>query len=249
MTKDVLIALIQKDIRELDKLAQGLYETEKPSSTLIGLAAEKATEVAENLKKLDSTDPEVILPEETIPELPTETTVPEPEEIEVEPDNTSEAELIIPLIDMNEDTEEVIEEIKEPEIVASEEINQSVETEQSPADIEPQKQSQVTSTPQKTLFEPHITPIESTVKPKENFIASRFSNKKVSDIKQVISLADRFRFQRELFGNSSEKMNQYLAQLNNCQSFSEAENLLSDLGWNYESETVSDFMNLVNRLF
>lgn len=52
MSKEVFIALIQKDIRELDMIAQGLYETEFPSPTIIKLAACKAQDVISNLQKL-----------------------------------------------------------------------------------------------------------------------------------------------------------------------------------------------------
>lgn len=52
MTKEVYIALIQKDVRELDMIAQGLYETELPSPTVIKLAATKAQEIISNLQLL-----------------------------------------------------------------------------------------------------------------------------------------------------------------------------------------------------
>lgn len=52
MSAEVFIALIQKDIKELDIIAQGLYETEQPSPMIITLASQKAQALVDNLKLL-----------------------------------------------------------------------------------------------------------------------------------------------------------------------------------------------------
>ena len=54
MSKEVYIALIQKDIKELDVIAQGLYETDFPSPTVIKLASSKAMDIVNNLQRLSA---------------------------------------------------------------------------------------------------------------------------------------------------------------------------------------------------
>ena len=54
MSKEVYIALIQKDIKELDVIAQGLYETDFPSPTVIKLASSKAMDIVNNLQRLST---------------------------------------------------------------------------------------------------------------------------------------------------------------------------------------------------
>ncbi|MBQ4357805.1 MAG: hypothetical protein II766_00335 [Paludibacteraceae bacterium] len=52
MTEETYIALIQKDIRELSLIAEGLNETGFPTPTVIRLASDKAVDIVNNLQRL-----------------------------------------------------------------------------------------------------------------------------------------------------------------------------------------------------
>lgn len=81
-------------------------------------------------------------------------------------------------------------------------------------------------------------------------ISSTLGNKKISDIKQAISIGERFRFQRELFRGNGEDMNKTLTYLNLLATFEEAKSFLqSKYGWTAENETAEDFYQIVRRRF
>ena len=57
----------------------------------------------------------------------------------------------------------------------------------------------------------------------------------VTDIRQAVSIGDRFLFQRELFGGNAEKLQQTLTELNNLHSLDEAVALVDKCGWDEQS--------------
>ena len=62
--------------------------------------------------------------------------------------------------------------------------------------------------------------------------------------------ADRFRFQRELFGGNADLMNSTLDRLDACSTIEEAEDIINDFTkWNPEDENVNDFLKLLGRRF
>ncbi len=228
MTKEVFIALIQKDIRELDMITQGLYETEILSPTILKLASSKAQEVVDNLQNLSDIKPV---------EAPT----PIKEIIEIAPPVLVEEK-------------KVIKEIPEKEITIKEEIAIIEEVIETPT-LEIEEEKKTIAAPEQKSTEKVIitkteTKIEGVSKAKGDSFASTLANKKITDLKQAINIADRFRFQREIFSNDAEKMNQALSSLNSLNTFEEAENYLKDIvDWKKENETIEDFMILVKRLF
>jgi hypothetical protein len=75
-------------------------------------------------------------------------------------------------------------------------------------------------------------------------------NQKVDDIRQAISLGDRFRFQRELFKNNGEEMNKTLSYINMLATYEEVISFLqSKYGWKDDNPTAEDFYQLVKRKF
>ena len=75
-------------------------------------------------------------------------------------------------------------------------------------------------------------------------------NKKVDDIRQAISLGDRFRFQRELFKNNGEEMNKTLSYINMLATYEEVISFLqSKYAWEEDNPTAEDFYQLVKRKF
>ena len=71
----------------------------------------------------------------------------------------------------------------------------------------------------------------------------------VTDIRQAVSIGDRFLFQRELFGGNAEKLQQTLTELNNLHSLDEAVALVNKFGWDKQSPTYELFLNVLRRRF
>ncbi len=71
----------------------------------------------------------------------------------------------------------------------------------------------------------------------------------VTDIRQAVSIGDRFLFQRELFGGNAEKLQQTLTELNNLHSLDEAVALVDKFGWDKQSPTYELFLNVLRRRF
>ena len=74
--------------------------------------------------------------------------------------------------------------------------------------------------------------------------------KAVDDIRQAISLGDRFLYQRELFGQNAELMQRTLTELNALHSFDEAVAYISaHFHWDTESNTYQQFLVTLHRRF
>ena len=73
--------------------------------------------------------------------------------------------------------------------------------------------------------------------------------KAVDDIRQAISLGDRFLYQRELFSQKAELMQQTLTELNELSSFDEALAYISRFNWDTESSTYQQFLITLHRRF
>ena len=72
----------------------------------------------------------------------------------------------------------------------------------------------------------------------------------VEDIRQAISLGDRFLFQRELFAGNGELMQKTLDEINGLDSFDEAmEYVQNNFEWDKESTAVQLFENVLKRRF
>ena len=72
----------------------------------------------------------------------------------------------------------------------------------------------------------------------------------VEDIRQAISLGDRFLFQRELFAGNGELMQKTLDEINSLNSLSEAmDYVLNNFEWDKESTAVQLFENVLKRRF
>ena len=70
------------------------------------------------------------------------------------------------------------------------------------------------------------------------------------DLRQAFSLNDRYRYRRELFGNSDSVMNETLNLIEAMHSFDEAEDYFyNDLQWEHDSPEVADFMVIIKNHF
>jgi DNA repair exonuclease SbcCD ATPase subunit len=113
-----------------------------------------------------------------------------------------------------------------------------------------------------------ITPIESSVttvadsietsesladklaKNADDTLASALNSKKIIDLKSSITLGDRFRFQRELFGGNGEKMNKAISDFNSFETMIEAQEYIAkNFDWQLDNDAVSDFIQLLQRRY
>ncbi len=99
--------------------------------------------------------------------------------------------------------------------------------------------------------EPVPTPAPAPAPVKEEVVSPKAAvyGKAVSDIRQAISLGDRFLYQRELFGQKAELMQRTLAELNELGSFDEAVAYINRFGWDTESSTYQQFIVTLHRRF
>ena len=113
-----------------------------------------------------------------------------------------------------------------------------------------------------------VTPIESPVttladsietaesladklaKNADDTLASALNSKKIIDLKSSITLGDRFRFQRELFGGNGEKMNKAISDFNSFETMIEAQEYITkNFDWQLDNDAVSDFIQLLQRRY
>lgn len=113
-----------------------------------------------------------------------------------------------------------------------------------------------------------VTPIESSVttvadsietsesladklaKNADDTLASALNSKKIIDLKSSITLGDRFRFQRELFGGNGEKMNKAISDFNSFETMIEAQEYIAkNFDWQLDNDAVSDFIQLLQRRY
>lgn len=99
--------------------------------------------------------------------------------------------------------------------------------------------------------EPKDVPPKTVMADKQGVSLSDMLEKRnLSDFRKALSLNDRFRFRRELFGGDDEKMNKAIADLNDISSYEESVAYLNDeLKWNVEDEAVADFLKLLEKRF
>ncbi len=243
MNKETLIALIEKDIDELKTLTRGFSEMNEFPQPLLDLAAAKADNLRCNLLQLPHAT--VAAPVENIEPEPLAEPIPAPTVEAPTPEPTVEPEPELP------DPEPIVE--PEPEPIA-ESAPQPAEPESEP---EPESEEDAAPAP---AAEPHTivaetlakkeTVVDEFEKKDDESLAHAIASKPVTDLKQAISIADRFRFQRELFANNGEAMIRALDALNACTTFSEAEQYIeSHLHLPADNPATTDFVELVHRKF
>ena len=84
----------------------------------------------------------------------------------------------------------------------------------------------------------------------DDTLASAINNKKIIDLKASITLGDRFRFQRDLFGGNGEKMNKAITDFNSFESMDQAQDYIAkNFEWPLDNDAVSDFIQLLQRRY
>lgn len=91
-------------------------------------------------------------------------------------------------------------------------------------------------------------PMES--EPSVLTVGDMMSARRAKELRKALGLNDRFRFRRELFGNSDVNMNDTLNLIDTMADYAEARDyLINDLGWSADEPVVKEFLELVSLHF
>lgn len=175
-------------------------------------------------------------------------------EVEARPAMDEEPEVEVELL-MDDDTEE-------PELVTAE-VAEEEPVQETPAEAveEPQEQLQPepATQPEPVVAEPaqeepkaEPAPAVAPAEPvhTDAHKANTAYGAPVTDLKQAISIGDRFLYQRELFGKNGELMQRTIADLNGLKTFDEAmEYIDRHFNWDKEQPSYELFVNALHRRF
>ena len=175
-------------------------------------------------------------------------------EVEARPAMDKEPEVKVELL-MDDDTEE-------PELVTAE-VAEEEPVQETPAEAVEQPQEQLqpepATQPEPVVAEPaqeepkaEPAPAMAPAEPvhTDAHKANTAYGAPVTDLKQAISIGDRFLYQRELFGKNGELMQRTIADLNGLNTFDEAmEYIDRHFNWDKEQPSYELFVNALHRRF
>lgn len=218
---------LEKRIADLEKQLNAAHAAESVQQDLVNELEERILMLETGAKKTDTTEDEPEVEVELIMDDDTEET----EETTAGVAGEEESEV------SEEPIEEPVEEEETPaeEELPSKEEETSVEAEPIREEVPAEKEKETTVEKQ---------PMEETPK------ASTAYGTPVSDLKQAISIGDRFLYQRELFDRNGELMQRTITELNMLSSFSEAMDYVHrHFNWDAESSGYELFINALHRRF
>lgn len=160
-----------------------------------------------------------------------------------------EVELVYP-----EDEEAVVDVPAAEEQTPAEPVAPEAPTEPAPVEVipapEPEEQPVQEPAPEPVAEVPAPEPESAKEAPKPRVPQqTSLFGAAVTDIRQAVSIGDRFLFQRELFGGNGEKLQQALSELDVLHTFDEAVNAIEKFGWDKQSPTYELFINVLHRRF
>lgn len=139
----------------------------------------------------------------------------------------------------------------QPVVVEEPQIPEPVAEPEPIVEPEPTPEPEIESEPEipEIKEEPKAEPVVEAPKQEVASPNATLYGKAVTDIRQAISLGDRFLYQRELFGQNAELMQRTLTELDALNSFDEAEAYIGQFGWDTESSTYQQFLITLHRRF
>ena len=229
------LSALEARVAQLEEANEAMrHEGDEARTMIATLQAEVAALAAAGVTVTPAEEPEVEI--ELIIEEDTET---ENEEVKTENELVEE-----PQVDVQEEILEPLEILDEPE-VPTPVVEPIVEPEPVVEPIvEPDPQPEVKAEP---VVEPAPAPQPA---PRPMPQQTSLFGAAVEDIRQAISLGDRFLFQRELFAGNGELMQKTLDELNALGSLEEAMDYVADnFEWDSDSTAVQLFENVLKRRF
>ena len=232
------LSALETRVAQLEEANEAMRREGDEAKALVAtLQAEVAALAAAGAVAAQTAEPEVEI--ELIVEEETES---ENEEV------TTENELV------EEPQEEPQEELEQPEPLEPLESLEIIEEEEPVA--EPVVELIVEPAPQPVQSTDNLAPSDTpSAKPTQPTkgaqpLQTSLFGTAVEDIRQAISLGDRFLFQRELFAGNGELMQKTLDEINGLGSLSEAmDYVLDNFDWDKESTAVQLFENVLKRRF
>ena len=302
MNKDVLVALIAKDVNELQTLTEGLDQMEAIPAPYLRLALDKSKTLTANLENLINYLNNKELEDAAEAQRQAEIATKQAEEAAREAELARIAEEQEALLRAQElERERQAEERRKAEAeiarqVAALEVARQLELEEKRRVRNEQNEAENKITMETSAEKPiasidnidsiapiaHTTPLEITApttsivdavaenqpqtlaesietsesladklaKTADDTLAEAINNKKIIDLKSSITLGDRFRFQRELFGGNGEKMNKAISDFNSFETMAEAQSYIAkNFDWPLDNDAVSDFIQLLQRRY
>lgn len=167
-------------------------------------------------------------------------------EVEVEllmDDDTEEPELVTAEVAEEEPVQETpVEAVEQPQEQPQEQLQPEPATQPEPVVAESaQEEPKAEPAPAVAPAEPVHTDAHK---------ANTAYGAPVTDLKQAISIGDRFLYQRELFGKNGELMQRTIADLNGLNTFDEAmEYIDRHFNWDKEQPSYELFVNALHRRF
>ena len=229
------LSALEARVAQLEEANEAMrHEGDEARTMIATLQAEVAALAATGVAVTPAEEPEVEI--ELIVEEDTET---ENEEVKTENELVEE-----PQVEVQEEILEPLEILDEPE-VPTPVVEPIVEPEPVVEPIvEPAPQPEVNAEP---VVEPAPAPQPA---PRPMPQQTSLFGVAVEDIRQAISLGDRFLFQRELFAGNGELMQKTLDELNALGSLEEAMDYVADnFEWDSDSTAVQLFENVLKRRF
>ena len=184
--------------------------------------------------------------EQRLVEVEARPAIDEEPEVEVEllmDDDTEEPELVTAEVAEEEPVQETpAEAVEEPQEQPQEQLQPEPATQPEPVVAEPaQEEPKAEPAPAVAPAEPVHTDAHK---------ANTAYGAPVTDLKQAISIGDRFLYQRELFGKNGELMQRTIADLNGLNTFDEAmEYIDRHFNWDKEQPSYELFVNALHRRF
>ena len=224
------LSALEARVAQLEEANEAMRREGDEAKALIAtLQAEVAALAAAGVAVTPAEEPEVEI--ELIVEDPQEQETPE-EPVEEPQEESAEEPLEEPAQEMPLEPLESLEIIEEEEPVAAEPVAELI--------VEPAPQPEVKAEPV-AAPQPAPRPV-----PQQTSLFGAA----VEDIRQAISLGDRFLFQRELFAGNGELMQKTLDELNALGSLEEAMDYVADnFEWDSDSTAVQLFENVLKRRF
>lgn len=154
------------------------------------------------------------------------------------PMETSEIEVLSDIAEIEDTIEDVASDVIEEELDDTEIIEEDNPIEVIDDNLE------IIEVENEIELEPEVEPHEIIT------VEEKLARQNSRDLKQAFTINDRYRFRRELFGNSDTEFIDMINLVSAMASLSEAEDYFyGDLEWDLENEEVKDFMNIIAHYF
>lgn len=241
MKKEAIIDIIEHDLNEIKTLLETFKDADKIPSAFLELLSSKHAALGKEIMLLGFWKEQT----NATSQIDTPIEIQQPKVAKTPQVNVTEEGFNTDLDFCNEDNN-CFDTKEEPTIAVTPDVESSKPTIEStsvaPQATTAEQPKQVVQSPKKAESQPRKS--SPSVSDITNF------GLPVDDIRKAISIADRFLYQRELFGNNNETMNSTLEAINSLTSYEEAYSFLkSSFNWDETDTTVENFLKTIHRRF